>query len=70
MIDRVTAQAQLNAWLAASLALTKSQSYEIGGRKLTRANTDEVRRMIQYWEGKVAEAGRRFRTSRSVVVPL
>jgi len=39
---------QLAAWKAALLALSTSQSYEIGGRKLTRADLPEVRRTLDY----------------------
>lgn len=65
------AEAQLAAWLAASLALTSSESYEIdtgnGRRKLTRSNAEHVQKMIVYWQSKVdaltpAGAGGRKRT--------
>lgn len=52
-ITLAQAQAQLEAWLAASTAVAKSQSYEIDGRKLTRANAAEIRNSIDYWSGKV-----------------
>lgn len=51
------AQAQLDAWLAASLATSGSQSYEIAGRKLTRADAGEIRDNIDYWERKVRDLG-------------
>lgn len=65
------AQAQLDAWMAASLAVAQSQSYEIdtgnGRRKLTRADAAEVRNMIAHWQAEVsrltpAAAGGRRRT--------
>lgn len=43
------AQAHLNAWLAAELALSTSQSYTINGRSITRANIAEVMQQIRYW---------------------
>ena len=53
------AQAQLAAWLAASLAVASNQSYEIpqgnGQRKLTRANAAEIGRQVEYWDNKVSE---------------
>lgn len=62
------AQAQLDAWLAASIATAASQSYEIdtgnGRRKLTRADADAIRGQIAYWQKMVvaltpSSAGRR-----------
>lgn len=47
------AQAQLNAWTAASLALADGKSYAIGDRTLTRVNADEILRMIGYWQRQV-----------------
>lgn len=47
------AQAHLDAWLAADLALTTSQSYTIHNRTLTRADAREVRENIAYWEQRV-----------------
>ena len=47
------AEAQLAAWLAASEAVARNQSYRIGERQLTRADAAEVRRMVDYWDGKV-----------------
>lgn len=48
------AQAQLNAWLAASLAVSQGQSYEIAGRRLVRADAAEVMRSVQYWQQQVS----------------
>jgi hypothetical protein len=65
------AQAQLDAWLAASTAVASSQSYEIdtgnGRRKLQRADAAEIRQMIVYWQKQVtaltpSSAGGRKRT--------
>ena len=41
-ITLAQAQAQLDAWLAASLATATGQAYEIAGRRLTRANAAEI----------------------------
>lgn len=43
------AQAHLNAWLAADLAVANGQSYSIGDRSLTRANVAEIKQQIGYW---------------------
>ena len=51
------AQAQLDAWMAASLACANNQSYEIdtgnGRRKLTRANAAEIQTQIKFWRQEV-----------------
>jgi hypothetical protein len=70
----VQAQAQLDAWLAASLAVATSQSYEItvegNTRKLSRADAGEIRRQIDFWRVEVTRltpaASRRPR-SRTIV---
>lgn len=64
MITAAQAQSQLDAWLAASLAVARNQSYEIEGRKLTRADAAEIRKQIDYWEVRISAAkngGRRMR---------
>jgi len=53
------AQAQLDAWMAASLAVSTSQQYEIdtgsGGRRmLRRADAAEIREQIKFWRGEVS----------------
>lgn len=52
-ISLATAQSNLDKWVAASEALAGNQSYSINGRSLSRANGDEVLRMISYWEKRV-----------------
>lgn len=63
------AQAQLDAWMDASLAVAQNQSYVINGRQLTRVNAEHIDKMIKYW---LAEVNRlsgqgRFRRVRYVV---
>lgn len=53
-INLEQAQAQLDAWLAASLAVAQGQSYEIAGRRLARADAAEVTRNVQYWQQQVS----------------
>jgi hypothetical protein len=55
-ISQEVAQNNLNAWIAASLAVAKNQSYTIGDRTFTKADAGKIREMIDYWEGKVAAA--------------
>jgi hypothetical protein len=53
----IQAQAQLDAWLQASLNVSVKQAYEIntGGnsRMLRYADLSEIREMITYWTGIV-----------------
>jgi hypothetical protein len=49
------AQLQLDAWLAASLAVSQGQSYSIAGRSLTRVNAEHIQGMIDYWSRKLNE---------------
>ena len=48
-----TAQKHLDEWLEAELAVTNAQSYTIGSRTMTKANLAEIRKSIDYWNGKV-----------------
>lgn len=57
-ITQAQAQAQLDAWLAASLAIAKNQSYTIGMRTLTRADAKEIQGLITYWEQRVQNLSR------------
>lgn len=70
-ITLAQAEAQLAAWLSASEAVARSQSYEIdtgnGRRKLTRADAAEIREQVKFWDERVkaltpAAAGGRRRT--------
>jgi thiamine pyrophosphate-dependent acetolactate synthase large subunit-like protein len=52
------AQAQLDAFLAASLAVAKGQAYQIGTRSFRRADLKEIQASITYWDGKVRQLTR------------
>jgi hypothetical protein len=52
-IDLATAQARLDAYLAAELAVLGGQEYEIAGRKLKRADLREIRAGIDQWNRRV-----------------
>jgi hypothetical protein len=56
-ITLATAGAKLAEYLAAETAVLGSQSYEIGERKLTRADLAEIRQGIDYWQGWVTRLG-------------
>lgn len=70
-ITQAQAQAQLDQYLAAETAVLTGQSYEIAGRKLTRADLDAIQRGITSWNSRVIalsnQAQGRSR-SRTVVV--
>lgn len=57
------AQAQLDAWLAASTAVASNQSYaiEVEGnrRQLTRADAGQIQKMIEFWETRVNQLSRK-----------
>jgi hypothetical protein len=54
-ITLAQAQAQLDTWIAADMAVSKKQSYRIGERQLTFADAAEVTNKIDYWNRKVVE---------------
>lgn len=53
---------KLRTWLAAEDAIATGQRYQIDDRSLTRADLYDVRKEIEFWEGKlaVAEAEERY----------
>jgi hypothetical protein len=70
-ITLARAQAQLENYLNAETAVLAGQSYEIAGRKLTRADLQSIQVGIDAWDKRVKEltisAGGRGR-ARTVVV--
>jgi hypothetical protein len=52
-ITLATAQAQLDAYLAAEIAILSGQEYAIGSRRLKRADLAEVRAGITTWDQRV-----------------
>lgn len=62
-IDLTTAQAKLDAYLAAETAVLSGQAYSMGTRTLRLPDLQEIREGIKYWDGFVqnltANAGRR-----------
>lgn len=47
---------KLKTWLAAEESVATGQSYQIGTRMLTRADLEDIRKEMEYWAGKLAEA--------------
>lgn len=52
-ITLAQAQTQLDAYLAAETAVLSGQSYEIAGRKLTRANLEMIQKGVEIWNARV-----------------
>ena len=46
----------LAQWKAASLAVSGSKSYTIGGRTLTRANWSEIEDALNFWAKQLEDA--------------
>ncbi len=57
------AEAQLAAWLKASEMVSRSQAYTIatenGSRSLTRADAQEIRAQITFWDTQIQRLTRR-----------
>lgn len=68
-ISLAQAQAQLNTYLAAETAVLGSQSYEIAGRKLTRANLAEIQKGVELWNQRVQQLSRRAGGRAIAIVP-
>lgn len=65
-ITLAAAQARLDAYLAAELAVLGGQEYEIAGRRLKRADLREIRAGIAAWDQRVKDLSR---SSRRAIVP-
>jgi hypothetical protein len=58
-ITLAQAETQLTLYLAAESAVLTGQSYEIAGRKLTRAALGEIRNGITTWDARVKQLSQR-----------
>lgn len=54
-ITLAQAQAQLDVWLAADAAVASNQSYRVNERQFTKADAQQIRENIQFWDGKVQQ---------------
>lgn len=52
------AEAQLAVWLAADAAVASSQSYQIGDRRLTKADAAAISAKISFWNTQVIRLSR------------
>jgi len=66
-ITLTTAQAQLDAYLAAETAILSGQEYSIGTRRLKRADLSMVQAGITLWNQRVQDLTVRQRRGRYVV---
>lgn len=55
------AKARLQMWLEAETAVATGQSYQMGSRKLERANLYQIREQIKMWRGEVERLERNNR---------
>lgn len=62
------AQTQLDLYLVAEATVLSGQSYEINGRKLTRANLADIQKGIAFWNGRINALSTRSYLRRSVVI--
>lgn len=60
-ITLAQAETQLAAYLEAETKVLSSQSYELAGRRLTRANLAEIRAGVEIWDRRVKELSARDR---------
>lgn len=69
-ITLAQAQEQLDAYLAAERAVLTNQSYEIAGRKLTRADLSSIQAGIKTWNARVVDLSgtARARSRRRTIV--
>lgn len=56
IFDKATCQQKLKVWMAAEEAIATGQRYQIGTRMLTRADLEAVRKEMEYWATRLAEA--------------
>lgn len=57
-ITLAQAEAKLATWMAADDAVATGQGYSISGRALTRADAEEIRKNITFWEARVQKLSR------------
>ncbi len=64
------AQTQLDNFLEASTKVANGQAYSIGGRSYTRADAEEIRNSITYWDDRVKRLSRTSRIRARRVTPI
>ena len=69
-ITLAVAQQRLDQYLAAETAVLGSQSYEINGRRLTRANLAEIQAGVTLWNQRVQSLSRSATGRGRAIVPM
>jgi hypothetical protein len=67
-ITLAQAEAQLGNWLAASTAVSKGQSYALGGTTFTRTDAAKIQSMIDYWDKKCEQLSGSTNATRTIRV--
>lgn len=62
-------EAKIEMWSEAEAAIATGQSYKIGSRELKRADLAEVRKQIEFWEGKLMAVERGSKRWHRRIVP-
>ena len=52
------AQDMLALWLEAEKAVATGQEYQIGSKKIKRADLSEIRKSIIFWQGQIDKLSR------------
>lgn len=60
---------RLNMWLDAEKAVATGQSYQIGSRRLDRANLNQIRQQIEFWNAELAKVNGKRRRRVTRIVP-
>lgn len=56
MFSKELCRKKVETWLAAEDAVALGQEYQLGTRKLTRADLTAIREQLEYWCARLAEA--------------
>lgn len=57
-ITLAQAEAKLALWMEADERVSRSQYYMLDGKQLTRANAEQIRSNIEYWDRQVKRLSR------------
>lgn len=63
-ITLVIAEAKLQLWLDAEGKVANGQAWSFEGRQMTRANLNEIRDQIIFWESKIEKLSPRQKIRR------
>lgn len=69
-ITLAQAEAQLAVWRAADSAVASNQSYRVNERIFTKADAEQIRENIKFWDAKVQQLARGRNPRMRLGVPL